>query len=283
MTAGAETGEITLSEAAERLGVHYMTAYRYVRTGRLPAHKAGNQWRVAVTDVAELADAAEPGTDATTNGPRRRVDHAQRLVPRLVAGDEAGAWTLLESAMAGGLTPGEIHRSVIAPALTAVGDAWESGELTVDEEHVASNVALRLIGRQGPRFARRGRRRGTVVVGAPPGDRHGIPTALVADLLRERGYDVVDLGADVPASSFAHAVDGVDRLVAVGLCATTSGNAAGIAAAIEAVAQATDRPVLLGGAGLADLDDDGLAALGPHQRTRDVDEVLDAVDELARS
>ena len=32
---------ITLHEAAARLGVHYMTAYRYVRTGRLPAERDG--------------------------------------------------------------------------------------------------------------------------------------------------------------------------------------------------------------------------------------------------
>ena len=32
---------VTLHEAAERLGVHYMTAYRYVRTGRLPAERDG--------------------------------------------------------------------------------------------------------------------------------------------------------------------------------------------------------------------------------------------------
>ena len=31
----------TLPEVAEKLGVHYMTAYRYVRTGRLPARTRG--------------------------------------------------------------------------------------------------------------------------------------------------------------------------------------------------------------------------------------------------
>ena len=35
---------IELREAAERLGVHYMTAYRHVRTGRLPAVQRGGRW-----------------------------------------------------------------------------------------------------------------------------------------------------------------------------------------------------------------------------------------------
>jgi len=34
------SGDLTLHEAAELLGVHYMTAYRYVRLGLLPAVKA---------------------------------------------------------------------------------------------------------------------------------------------------------------------------------------------------------------------------------------------------
>ena len=34
---GSREPDLTLQEAADLLGVHYMTAYRYVRTGRLPA------------------------------------------------------------------------------------------------------------------------------------------------------------------------------------------------------------------------------------------------------
>ena len=39
---------VTLHEAAKRLGVHYMTAYRYVRTGRLPAERDGAHWLIVV-------------------------------------------------------------------------------------------------------------------------------------------------------------------------------------------------------------------------------------------
>ncbi|MET0148370.1 MAG: helix-turn-helix domain-containing protein, partial [Acidimicrobiales bacterium] len=37
---------LTLQEAAERAGVHYLTVYRWVRTGRLPATKAEGTWAV---------------------------------------------------------------------------------------------------------------------------------------------------------------------------------------------------------------------------------------------
>ena len=62
-----------------------------------------------------------------------------------------------------------------------------------------SFLAQRLIGRLGPRFARRGRKRGVVVLGAPPGDPHSLPTAIVGDLLRGVGFEVLDMGANAPA------------------------------------------------------------------------------------
>ena len=48
------TKSISLREVAELLGVHYMTAYRYVRTGMLPAEKDGAEWRVRLTDLENL-------------------------------------------------------------------------------------------------------------------------------------------------------------------------------------------------------------------------------------
>ena len=46
-----DAGTLSLRECAERLGVHYMTAYRYVRTGMLAAVKQGTEWRVASEDL----------------------------------------------------------------------------------------------------------------------------------------------------------------------------------------------------------------------------------------
>jgi excisionase family DNA binding protein len=239
---------ITLHEAADRLGVHYMTAYRYVRTGRLAAVKVGAEWRV---DVADLRPFLEPG--AVEPPRRRRTDYATRVVGPLVAGDEAGAWTVVEQALGSGLEPAGIYVEVLAPALHRIGALWEAGEVSVGEEHQASTVVLRLIGRLGPRLRRRGRTRGSIVLGAPPGEQHGLPIALLGDLLRARGFRVHDLGADVPPDSLAQAAQGAERLIAVGIGATTSGNERNIRRAIQAVRAVVDTPVVLGGGGVADL------------------------------
>jgi len=239
---------VSLREAAERLGVHYMTAYRYVRTGRLPAERIGAQWSVATNDLRLV--------QATPSRPARSklapAERPHRLADRLVAGDEHGAWTIVEGAMSSGADPVRIYTDLLVPALRSIGDRWEHGELSIADEHLASAVAARIIGRLGPRFSRRGRTRGTVVLGAPPGELHALPCAILADLLRQEGFEVADLGADTPAVSFAEAASSADRLVAVLVGVTTPGRDTTVRKLLMALHRAEiGAPVLVGGQGVS--------------------------------
>lgn len=156
----------------------------------------------------------------TGRGRSRRAPWAQRLEARLVDGDDAGAWSVLESSLAAGHDLESIYSKVMAPALESIGARWEAGELDIAAEHQATAIAARLVSRLGPRFARRGRSRGAVVVGAPAGETHGLPTAMLADLLRAAGWSVRELGANTPAASFVHAAMAADSLAAVGISVT---------------------------------------------------------------
>jgi excisionase family DNA binding protein len=244
-----ERETVGLSEVARRLGVHYMTAYRYVRTGRLPARTTGNgRWAV---DPGDLAGLRRPRPRGHAAAPRSRA--AAMVESRLLSGDEAGAFTVCEAALASWARPEDVYLEIICPALASIGRRWERGQLSVGAEHRASAVASRLVGRLGPRFHARGRKRGTVVVGAAPGDRHALPTAMLADLLRHRGLAVADLGADTPAEAFAEAARSADRLVAVGVVSSLGRNRSSVQAAVAAVhAAVPGSRVLVGGGGLAD-------------------------------
>jgi excisionase family DNA binding protein len=242
---------MTLQEAAERLGVHYMTAYRYVRTGKLPAAKVGVSWMVDPADVDRLRAAP------TTRRPRGsvRTEGPAKLAARMVAGDEAGAWNIVENALTSTLDPRDVHLELLAPALRRIGEDWEAGRLSVADEHRATVVAGRLIGRLGPRFARRGRKRGVVVVAAPSGETHALPGAMLSDLLRGAGFEVVDLGADAPPTSIVEAAEHATRLVAVFIGVTSTGHDESVRAAVVALrAAGVQAPVLVGGAAIAHED-----------------------------
>ena len=216
VVAGAATGAelLSLREVADLLGLHYMTVYRYVRSGRLPATKVADEWRVDPADLSALRPVPGRGRRAAPD----RDEVSRRLESRLVVGDETGAWGVVDAAMTAGASPEAVLTELLAPALRRVGERWADGALEIADEHRASAVANRLVARLGPHFVRPGRRRGTVVLGSVAGDRHSLPTAIMGDLLRGAGFEVLDLGADTPVESFVSTAAGVDRLVAVGMC-----------------------------------------------------------------
>jgi methanogenic corrinoid protein MtbC1 len=265
---------MTLQQVADAFGVHYMTAYRWVRLGQLAADKSAGVWHVTPDAVetfrAERAGSTRAGStragsmpsptsgaDPASHDHRRSAPWADRLESRLTAGDGNGSWKVMEGALAAGADPESLYVDVLAPAMANIGLRWERGEIDVAVEHRASAIAMRLIGRLGPRFSRPGRTLGRVVIGAPSGEQHALPVAILGDLIRLEGWDVIDLGADVPASSFGSAVREFGDIAAVGVSVTTDVGLPAASEACRAVGAARresdTRPlIVLGGAAIVD-------------------------------
>ena len=242
--------DLTLHEAAELLGVHYMTVYRSVRLGLLPAVKHGGVWQLKRADVEAYRDGTG-ATQSTSTGGRRNAPWAERLEARLVAGDGSGAWGVVEAALASGANLDTVYLEMVTPAMRSIGARWAAGELDVSVEHRASRIAFGLVDRLGPRFAHRGRSRGAVILGTPVGENHSLPVALVADVLRSEGWEVADLGADLPAESFVHAALHTDDLVAVGVSVMIAAHLDAAAALLAALRAALPAGVHLSIGGLA--------------------------------
>jgi len=136
---------LTIQETAEQLNVHYMTAYRYIRQGQLPASRQGTQWLVRQADLDAMRKLSVPKKRRSRH---TDVDHGP-LERTLLAGDSAGAWWLVQSQLGGALTPSEVLTELVVPALTSIGDRWLNGDISVAEEHRSTAVALRIIGRLG--------------------------------------------------------------------------------------------------------------------------------------
>ncbi|MGA0785826.1 MAG: B12-binding domain-containing protein, partial [Ilumatobacteraceae bacterium] len=199
---------VSLDQAAKRLGVHYMTVYRYVRLGQLPAERRDGTWHVLVSDLDRFIEAKKKPVKRSA---RPAADWAARLEQRLLEGDEAGAAKLLDDALASGHDLFSLYLDVVSPSMVSIGERWARGKLHIHEEHRASVIVGRLLARVSTRFAHRGPSRGTVVIGGPSGEHHGLAITMVADLLRSKGWNVSDIGTNVPAASFATAAVGVDR------------------------------------------------------------------------
>jgi methanogenic corrinoid protein MtbC1 len=168
------------------------------------------------------------------------------------------------------------------PTRPASGAQWRAGDVDVHEEHIASVVAFRLVARLGPRFARRGRPRGSVVIGAVEGDRHSLPTAILSDLARGAGYVARDLGASTPPSSFVRAAVALERPVAVVVSCGIDTALPAAAMTVRTLLDALPVPVLVGGTAV---DEDTAPSLAPATwvpHARDLPDALDRLRAVAR-
>jgi excisionase family DNA binding protein len=187
-----------LREAADALGVHYQTAYAWVRQGTLPARKTGRGYDVSDDDVSALAERRASGTPPR---PEVRVRdwpvQAGRLYDAIVSGDETLARHDFDR-LALGVPLIDLCERVIAPALRRVGEEWAVGELGIATEHRASAICERLIAARAHQPP--GRPRGTAVTATPPGERHALPALMAAACLREDRWLVHHLAADLPVA-----------------------------------------------------------------------------------
>jgi methanogenic corrinoid protein MtbC1 len=207
---------------------------------------------------------------------------ARRLEDRLVAGDEPGAWTIVEGRLGSGSDPDEVLLDGLGKAMQSVGLGWETGDYTVDDEHRAVGVASRVVARLGARFTARGPKRGSVILGTPPHEMHGLPTAMAANVLRGRGFEVVDLGAHVPEAAFGSAVTKARRPLAVAVAVTVGNHDRSVREIVRAVHEVSPGlPVLVGGAAIA--GEEHAARLGAVWSGGDALRLAEMLDDLDRT
>lgn len=151
-------------------------------------------------------------------------------------------------ARSGGMSLAAVHGRIITPALYVIGDLWESGEISVADEHLATVICHRVLAalhgtlRELPR-----RMGGHVMLAAPAGQRHSIGLRMAADVLEGAGHVVTHLGADIPSQALRHAVRR-HRPDILGLSLTMADGVASLESSIEAAQAASpELSIMLGG------------------------------------
>jgi len=129
-------------------------------------------------------------------------DHA-KLNEAILSGDAKGAAAITREALAQNVDPQELVTKYMIPAMDELGRRFETGDCFVPELLIgarAMKAALELI---RPLLAARGAEpAGRVVIGTVKGDLHDIGKNLVASMLEGAGFEVIDLGVDVPPDKF---------------------------------------------------------------------------------
>jgi MerR family transcriptional regulator, light-induced transcriptional regulator len=161
----------------------------------------------SAAEAARLAWEAPPAAEAPTAAAHLPLDQdVERLRERLEAFDDAGSHAVLDELLAT-FALETVLRAVILPYLVDLGERWRTGEVSVGQEHFASNLLrARLLSLAqgwgqgaGPR----------VVLAAPPGEQHDLGLIICGLALSRQGLRVVFLGADSPIDTLITTVQTV--------------------------------------------------------------------------
>ncbi|MDA8277003.1 MAG: helix-turn-helix domain-containing protein [Actinomycetota bacterium] len=197
-TSGSDSDKyLDLNDAAEYLGVHYQTIYRWVREGNIPAIKVGTRYQVKVSDLESFTRRRfEPTPPPEVTKVRNWEDIQRRFYENLIDFNEVAATDQINRLVTGSVDVVAILDKLISPVLRMIGEGWRNGEISISQEHRASRLIHRIIDTMD--VARRGRPHGRVIVTTPSNEEHEIPAAMASVALKAEHWTVINLGARVP-------------------------------------------------------------------------------------
>ena len=132
-------------------------------------------------------------------------DLLSQLTGTVVNGKAQEAADLTRQALAVGLPPLEIIDRGLKPGMDVVGERFSCGEAFIPHLVLAGRAMQAGMRILEPELKRRGEgasRAGTAVIGTVKGDIHEIGKSLVGIMLTASGFEVHDLGVDVPVEAF---------------------------------------------------------------------------------
>ena len=199
----------------------------------------------------------------------------------LVQGDQAGVCQYVEDLLKKEINPEEIARGHLVPAVLTLGEMFTRHEIFIPEMLLAAravNAGLALI---KERRSGTHKSRGRVVIGTVKGDLHDIGKNIVVLMLQGSGFEVKDLGVDVPAEKFVNAAKEFETDI-LALSALLTNTMTEMKNVIQAMDQQGLRPtmkVVVGGAPVTEgfarsIDADGY---GP-----DAFQAIDLISRLVR-
>jgi methyltransferase cognate corrinoid proteins, Methanosarcina family len=114
-----------------------------------------------------------------------------------------------QEAIKAGLSPVEVIEHGFTAAMSDIGVQFEQGKLFLPHVLAASeamNAGIAVLKPEMEKVKAQTQSKGVVIIGTIEGDIHSIGKDIVASMLGIAGYDVIDLGRDVPITTFVAAV-----------------------------------------------------------------------------
>jgi 5-methyltetrahydrofolate--homocysteine methyltransferase len=193
------------------------------------------------------------------------MDQLSSLREAILTGDASAAADAAGVALAAGVSPVDVIAEGISPAMAEVGRLFEDGEYFVPELLISARATKEVFTILRPLLVETGAKSaGRVLLATVEGDLHDIGKNLVGAMLEGAGFEVVDLGVDIPASRFVSAIQ-ESRPQIVGISALLTTTMPAMKTTLEALDAAglrSEVKVMVGGAPVTQRYADSIGADG---------------------
>lgn len=188
------------------------------------------------------------------------------LSEAVVEGNTELAERLTREALKEGIAASVINREGLIPGMEIVGKKMQSGEFFIPEVLLSAQVMKQALEIIKPALGKTESpsRMGKVVMGTVRGDLHDIGKNLVIAMLEGAGFQVIDLGVDVPPKRFVDTVKEAkaDILGLSALLTVTMLNMREVMSSLSAAGLRSEVKVMVGGASLSKRFADEIGADG---------------------
>jgi 5-methyltetrahydrofolate--homocysteine methyltransferase len=135
-------------------------------------------------------------------------DRYQPILKAVVEGDDVLATELVERALSDGLPPLDILQKGVVAGITKTGEMWKANEYFMPDVILSADAFKAAMAPLEPRLKEgsKGQAAKKFVIGVVEGDMHDLGKSLVIAMLQSSGFEVIDLGIDVPLAKFVAAV-----------------------------------------------------------------------------
>jgi corrinoid protein of di/trimethylamine methyltransferase len=175
--------------------------------------------------------------------------HFAELSDSVVEMDEDRAVTAANAALLAGVDPYEAIQFGLAHGMERAGALFEEEEYFIPELLMCSDAMYSGLEVLKPHLTRSGEKKGTVVIGVIEGDTHDIGKNMVRIMFETGGFDVHDLGRDVPPQRFVDKAREVNAdIIALSTLMTTTMDGMGTVVKLLNESQSRDGiKVMVGG------------------------------------
>jgi len=250
VAAGLDSALLNPNDSVVMEAVRIANSARAAGTNPDAHHEAWAAWDAA---YGSALDDASRGADALAGnvedaaGNSERPDARTALETAVLRGDAETAPALVDAVIAEGMPVGDVIGAVLTPAIQRLGDAYGRGEVFLPQMMIAAGAMKAAVARVKELTPEgEGSSAGHVVFATVKGDVHSIGKDICISLLESQGFEVTDLGVDVPTDKVVAAAGDADAVCLSALMTTTL---PAMSATVDAVrADDSDFPVLVGGA-----------------------------------